>query len=504
MEEIPSENIPPVNLDPFVARLLEQPLEQGQLEAAWAHCEQLTATSWYPSFLHNRRFVKATLVMCCAKQQWRLCEEILRQRHIDMTSKTVARMIHTLIGLNHHQGSPLTISGRQIVRAIQSFERILNIQLNMYTVTKIMRYLGQVKPYKKIEGSAAKKRSLKIDDAYRLYCWVRGEIGIKHHKSRSKLTVTGRASSSQLYLTMIDIAMAHNRTDLAERAWHHRMYSGSHVSSPTIADFRPANLFAYNLLLNIYANELPAPNLDRIQRTYRRLIQHGHTPDVITYNTIIKALVNAGKATTAMDVLESMVASKPFHYPGSSPGEGNADNEKRCIQPDQHTVNLVLQGWVDHRNWSEVEGYVKRIQELDLVRHFDIISFNIMVRGFLHLDGQLLAEENLYKQVSEWSSVKRLQRSAQPFPLSSTAIWEIFESTTGHQRHHLLTCLRENSVHPCPTNERYQGFQEMFHLNGTDPSTCKLFIKAFSLAKDPRAASLVTKWMFRRPPSEQL
>ncbi|KAI8068726.1 hypothetical protein BC940DRAFT_298899 [Gongronella butleri] len=465
------------------AQLMETHLAAGRVDAAQSVYDQVVASSWQQVAHHNRRIVKAAVVTHFAKGQFDECERLLRNRQIDMTSKTASRIIHTLIGLNRphrRQG----VSGRRIVRAIQSLERILDVQLGLLTILHVMRYLGQ-------RDASCSCVDVRLDDARRLYRWVRGDIGIKRDAARSNLRKTDRAASSILYLTMIQIAQAHNDIALAERVWHERLYRGTCSSAPNAKPFKPASLAAYNLLLDVYASELPTPNLARVQRTYRRLIRAGHQPNIITYNQIIKALVHAEKPDAANHVFDSMLAHDNGH--DSNTMVLPTPMPSRALAPDRHTVNLILQGWVNQKNWERVETFLEQLQQLDLTRHLNLVSFNILVRGFLHLDAHDLALEQMFRNKRQWHNVKHL-RAQRPYPLTSTAIWDIFESSTGRPRHEWIKSHAASTLAPSSI-ARHQGFVDLFRLAGTDASTCKLFIKAFTLAKDKHAAHALTQWM---------
>ncbi|CAO3633247.1 unnamed protein product [Cunninghamella blakesleeana] len=475
-------------IDPY-ADLLERKLRLGNWDEGILTYNKLIATSWKPVIQHNRRIIKATVAMYCAQGNWDGCEKMLKDLKIQFTTKTIARIMLVLLKLNSNGNDKnhFLVDGKYIVRSLQSFERILNIHVNANTIAKLINHLGE-------RGD--------IEDAYQLYKWIRGETTIGP-KGKVKLTNLQRCNRSIIYLAMINASVKNNDTSKAERAWHDRMFRGTFSGDPNSIDFKPANLTSYNILLNIYASELPMPNLARVRRTYKRLLNHGFRPDITTYNTLIKAFVNSGKCDAAYQVFNTMLHSG--------------------TQPDSWTINTLLFGWITKREWKAVEDFVKHLQEEQIEKKLDMITFNILIQGFLQLDGKIMAVEHILKTRGDWNYLKYLKKSLNPYTLTPKVIWNIFESVTGykkkqielHYKHHLkqkhspsLTSSSSSSsslIHDKPIllptkdlkeiNNKSNSFVELFQEQGADQITYKLFIKAFLEANDQVSAKKMTQWM---------
>ncbi|KAI9306806.1 hypothetical protein BJ944DRAFT_262932 [Cunninghamella echinulata] len=484
-------------LDPY-AELLEKNLKSSNWEKGIFIYNELMATAWKPVVQYNRRIIKATLMIYCAQGKWDECERLLRHLQIQFTTKTIGRIMLVLLKLTH--GNRYLVDGEKIVRSLQSFERVLNIQVNPNTIAKIINHLGE-------RGD--------IEDAYQLYRWIRGEISIGS-KGKVKLTQLQRCNRSLIYLAMINASIKNNDTSKAERAWHDRIYRGTFSEDPNSINFKPATLTSYNILLNIYASELPAPNLARVRRTYKRLLNHGFTPDINTYNTLIKAFVNSGKCDAAYHVFNTMLHSG--------------------TQPDSWTINTLLFGWITKREWKEVEDFVKHLQQEKMAQKLDMVTFNILIQGFLQLDGKIMAVEHILKKRGDWNYFKYLKKSSSPYSLTSKVIWDIFETVTGykkkqieyHYKHHLknkhlslslsslsttnvitTSSLCQKSTKPeaindnnnnnnnnnSNNNNKKGSFLELFQEQGADQVTYKLFIKAFLEANDQVSAKKMTQWM---------
>lgn len=477
-------------LDPY-AELLEKKLKLGNWDKGISTYNELITTSWKPVVQRNRRIIKATLAMYCAQGNWDECEKMLKHLKIQFTTKTIARIIFVLLRLNSNgsDNNKYLVDGKYIVRSLQSFERILNLHVNSNTIAKIINHLGE-------RGD--------IEDAYQLYRWIRGETTIGS-KGKVKLTNLQRCNRSIIYLAMINASIKNNDTSKAERAWHDRMFRGTFSDDPNSIDFKPATLTSYNILLNIYASELPIPNLARVRRTYKRLLNCGFTPDINTYNTLIKAFVNSGKCDAAYQVFNTMLNSG--------------------TQPDSWTINTLLFGWITRREWKAVEDFVKHLQEEKIEKKLDMVTFNILIQGFLQLDGKIMAVEHILKTRGDWNYLKYLKKSLNPYTLTPKVIWDIFESVTGykkkqielHYKHHLkhrhsLSSLSSSTsstssslIHEKPKllptkdlkeiNNKSNSFVELFQEQGADQVTYKLFIKAFLEANDQVSAKKMTQWM---------
>ncbi|ORZ12409.1 hypothetical protein BCR42DRAFT_493760 [Absidia repens] len=438
-------------LDPY-AILLERRLQQGDWDQGLLDFGRLSSTPGWGSLLeYNRRAIKAVLTMHCAKGNWSRCETMLKHLRIEMTSKTVARMMGTLMelktpGEDRHSMSKYAVRGQHIVWALQTFERRLGVQVSAEALSRMVGYLGD--------------RGL-MEDAYRIYCWARKESTTGKQLNRKKTAVqhhhlgsTHRASKSILYLTMIEAAILNNDTAKAERIWHERMYRGTFNNTIT---FRPASLSSYNILLNIYASQLPTPNLARVHRTYRRMLNAGYSPSTYTYNILIKAFVN-------------------------------------------------------------VEQFVQRLSS-DGVR-LDKRAFNIMLMGFLQLDGRIMAIDRLLKAHGDWTYWKYMQTVRKPYTLTSSELWRIWTSVTGQTKNELeqhydrqrkkqqrrqspsspsLPTTATTSLSSPPSSTKLTlGFAALFEQEqeAFNQVSCKLFIKAFTLANDPSSADIVKEWMF--------
>jgi pentatricopeptide repeat protein len=244
------------------------------------------------------------------------------------------------------------------------------------------------------------------------------------------------------------------------------MHRGTFSTHPTTPAFRPATLSAYNVLLNIYASQLPTPNLARVHRTYRRLLNAGHSPDAYTYNILIKAFVNVGKPDLASQVYDTMRLHHHHH--------------------DSRAIHLLLRGWIEQRAWHQVEHFVARLTT-DRIQ-LDHRAFNLMLQGFLQLHGRTATIDHLLKSHGDWAYWKHLQQQRRPYALTSTDLWHLLGTVTGRTKQDL----HHPAALPPPTGG---GFAALFDDQAFNQVSCKLFIKAFTLANDRASASMIKAWM---------
>lgn len=221
------------------------------------------------------------------------------------------------------------------------------------------------------------------------------------------------------------------------------------------------------------------------------------SPDLITYNIMIKAFVNANNMEAAFQIYQKL----------------NVEG----IEPDFHTVNTLLNGCIIRKDWPQVEKFM---EELKNTGKLDMGTFNLLVQSFLDLNSKTMDYAHLLKHQNQWKDWRQMQVST---PISSEKIWSIIQSTTGHSKTSVLETLKMESKPtlsldesnaslcnqlsnlntqsrpPVVDNPKHNAFIALFsQKQEPDEVTYKLFMKAFVNADDFKSARLVYKWMQHR------
>ncbi|KAG0176030.1 hypothetical protein DFQ29_006647 [Apophysomyces sp. BC1021] len=473
--------------DPYAA-VMETWLERGEWKLCIEHYEAMESEKMGHALHRNRRIVKAAVAAACAQADWDKCELMLKKRKIEFTPATITRIVNKLMGLSK-DGSP-AVPGASVVRSIQALEQVLDIRMTAANIARIIKTLGERK-----QG----------DDAYKLYRWVRGQTSIG--KGNRPIKSTERCSKPAIYLAMIEAASHNSDIRKAERAWYDLAYRSQFKPGETCFAKKHQPRSFYNMLLNAYAARIPQPSLTRAKKAFERMLEAGLSPTVVTYNTLIKSFVNAGKLETAYQIFATMLQSG--------------------TKPNSWTTNAIIRGLVDRRDWSTVEKFVKTMRNHDERLEVDTVTFNLLIQGFLRLDPRLLQHERILLSRRNWKQI-RLRKT--PYPLSSDTIWDIFESAVGHKREEiensppsegadmkLSLTVPPGSVHEIAFKLVAQGIEQKAQENqeqkpqrGTmslfgspqtklqaDATTYRHFIRAFINAGDQDSAEKVLAWRKR-------
>ncbi|KAI8889511.1 hypothetical protein K501DRAFT_238266 [Backusella circina FSU 941] len=482
------------NLDPY-ALIMESLLSQGR----WNDCIAQYNSLKREGADQNRRMVKTLVTATSARGDWIHCEHILNELKIQFTPTTVSRIIDTLINLKRSNMEAL-VPGKKIIKAVQTIEKTLHIQLTADSIGKIITSLGHRGDY---------------EDAYALYRWVRGDNG---EDLSWVYTVSKRCSSRPIYNAMMKAAVECNDMRKLERAWVDMQYrdrfntNGIPAHSCTKKQLIPVS--AYNILLNGYASRLPVPHISEIKKTFRDMVTLGISPDTVSYNILIKAFIGSNDLDSAKKIFEEMVRS------------GNP--------PDSISLNSLLNGWIQRKDWVNVEKFVQELKSSDtLNKNVDIVTFNLLVQGFLRLDTKYNSLKSLQRRLKNWETYRQIREkeAKQCNPLPSETVWSIFETTIGYSKQTV-----ENKRHiPKDTEtqygnldndafltifEKYTAKQEQktriipdektiekpfIHLFKSgkrtleaDDTTYALFIRAFINNRDYKSASTVYHWMCQR------
>ncbi|KAF7721673.1 hypothetical protein EC973_004323, partial [Apophysomyces ossiformis] len=486
--EVASEDPNDPAFAPYVAAM-DAWLEQGDWKTCIEQYEAMLSGKLGHVLQRNRKIVKITVTATCAQGDWDKCESLLRNRKVEFTSNTATRIVEHLLRLS--KGGFPAVSGASIVRAVQALERVLDVHIKEPNVARIIRMLGE-------RGQG--------NDAYRLYRWVRGEISVG--KGKQLVISKERCSQPAIYLAMIEAATRNSDVRKAERAWYDLAYRAQFKTEETcISRKRPARSF-YNLLMNAYAERLPAPSLTRVKKAFERMLKDGLSPTVVTYNTLIKSFVNAGNVEAAYQIFATMLQSE--------------------TKPDSWTTNEIIRGLVGRKDWGAVEKFVKTMRDHDERLEVDIVTFNLLIQGFLRLESRSVKHERLLIAHQDWKKIRARKRAT--YPLTSDTIWDVFESAIGHKREELQnmpasednkivskTNLQLDSPHkvlhdliaqrvekqelqkeqPTPQGNSMPFFGSQAAKLRANEVTYKLFMKAFISAGDPDSAAMVLAWWKR-------
>ncbi|KAI9320851.1 hypothetical protein BX666DRAFT_2024460 [Dichotomocladium elegans] len=374
----------------------------------------------------NRRIVKAATVAMLAQGDFRSTERLLARRQIQFTPTTVTRITQTL--LSARNGEAYRVPGHVAIRGLDMMERILDVQMNLVAIRRIIAKLGE-------RGD--------LTDAYALYRNYRHSAT---HGRRIHL----------VFEAMMDAATDNNNIHVAEQVFFDLCEWYQTHRGP---DARPP-LSSYNHLLDTYASRQPLPHAGKVTKVFQRIVNEGYEPDTATYNILIKAFVNLSNLQAAHSIFQTMI--------------------KAGQKPDKWTVNTLIQGWVDEHDLAGVKRFMQELGTLDL--SLDTVSFNLLVKGLLRLDRRRMSAIRLCRRLHRPSMMKKLQREGNDeYSLSSENIWTIFESIFGFGRAEAITAAA-SAASPRPVT----GYNTT-----PDEVTFKLFIKAFQSAKDEASAGTI-------------
>lgn len=381
----------------------------------------------------NRRIVKAVLTARFSTgQDWSLAAREVNKLQITFTSTTISRILANMISLETRTGQGI-VPGQHVLTALQLMEKKLDLQLCAEDIGRLITGLGK-------RGD--------VETGFRIYTWVRELAG-------------ERCASSNMYKSMMTSATKNNDIRKLERVWVDMQYRKRYLGG-CVLEKEQHTLTRYNMLLNGYASRLPKPDLTRAKKVFQRLLAQNLAPDIVTYNILIKAFVNANNMDAANQIFQKMVQSG--------------------IEPDTYSTNTILNGWIIRRDWHHVEDFVKELKSC--TRHLDIVTFNLLVQSFLQLDSKTMNYTHLLKNQKKGSHLKQVQetsRQRSEKPMSREKIWSIFQSTTGYT----------SDFKPAEDN----AFVKLFSIQA-DHVTCKLFMKAFVNIKDYPSAAKIQKWMY--------
>lgn len=441
-----------VDLDCYAA-VMESWIEEGH----WNRCivEYSKLTSLMPQANVNRRIVKAMVTARLAEgQEWNQISGILKSLKVQFTPTTMMRILYTMMNVESKHGHP-SVDGKVIFRSLQVMESVLGLQIDGVGIGRIISRLGK-------RGD--------VENGYRIYNWIR-------NTSQSRT----RCSNSSIYLAMMSSAIKNNDIRRLERAWVDMQYRKRFLDGCQDEPKELHSLSTYNILLNGYASRLPRPDLTRTKKLFHRMLKQNMAPDVVTYNILIKAFVNANNMDAANQIFRKMIQTG--------------------TKPDTYTTNTILNGWIIKKDWSHVERFVQELKssEPSTCSNLDIVTFNLIVQSFLQLDSKSMNYAHLLKHQNKWSHIQQLEESdAHKYrtKLPSGKIWTIFESTTGFSK----KVIKESSYNAQqPLQPSQDAFVRLFS-NTAEPDhvTYKLFMKAFVNIGDMKSAFKVYQWMQHR------
>lgn len=442
-----------VDLDCYAA-VMESWIENGH----WNRCivEYSKLTALMPQASANRRVVKAMVTARLAEgQEWNQIAGVLKNLKVQFTPTTIMRILYTMMNVESKHGHP-SVDGKVIFKSLQLMESVLGLQIDGDGIGRIISRLGK-------RGD--------VENGYRIYNWIR-------NTSQS----TTRCSNSSIYLAMMSSATKNNDIRRLERAWVDMQYRKRFLDGCQDEPKELHSLSTYNILLNGYASRLPRPDLTRTKKLFHRMLKQNMAPDLVTYNILIKAFVNANNMDAANQIFRKMIQTG--------------------TKPDTYTTNTILNGWIIKKDWSHVEKFVQELKssEPSTCSNLDIVTFNLIVQSFLQLDSKSMNYAHLLKHQNKWSHIQQLEENdAHKYKtkLPSDKIWKIFESTTGFSE----KLIKESSCRSQqqPLQPSQDAFVKLFSTTAeADHVTYKLFMKAFVNIGDMKSALKVYQWMQHR------
>ncbi|KAL0086832.1 hypothetical protein F4703DRAFT_1849081 [Phycomyces blakesleeanus] len=503
-------------LDPY-AVVMEGLVSQYDIPSCLELHKSLSSGPMKAAVEMNRRIFKVMVTLACVEKNWNTCEAYITKRSIDITPITISRMVNTLLNLK--KDNKYTMTGANIVRSLQSMESAASMFVSAEIISTIIRKLGERGQH---------------EDAYHLYRWVRGEVGVG--KGIRLVGSKERSSKPDIYLAMMQAATINSDIRRSERAsvdmvYRARMLAPGPKNPNGRAAKRPPSLNDYNMLLNAYASRLPTPDIAHTKKTFKKMLNSGLVPDVVTYNTLIKAFVSADNLEAANQIFYTMLDAG--------------------IKPDGWTVNTIVHGLVGRKEWNTIDKFVKGLKNHGISIGIDIVTFNLIVQGFLCLDSNTVNHIRVLRTNHLWSKSRQLEKDLKSaYTLKSSVIWEIFEAAIGIKREEIEKEATRETVHRLSTDpiktfdisDNHIFYKTLYQQiprhhkssventsedsltssqdqvsdlkKGTissmftksrslrelkpDAVTYKLFMKAFESAGDYVAASHIHTWMTRR------
>lgn len=425
-----------VDLDAH-ALVLEYWVKQGQ----WNRCIIEFDRLFDQNVNLNRKCIKSMLAAWLASgQDWMYCERVVDQYKSIFRGATAIHLLDTLSRLETKRGQPL-VPGEHIVKSLQLMEHKLNIPFTAQEISQVILLLGK-------RGD--------IENGYRLYKWA-----------RSTEKNNERCAEEGIYRAVMESATRNNDTRRLERAWVDMQYRQRFLGNQDETK-QQHNLTLYNILLNGFASRLPRPDLTCVRKLYQRMLKQKMIPDIVTYNILIKAFVNANNMEAANQIFKKMIESG--------------------IEPDRYSTNTILNGWIIRRDWNHVETFVKELRESP--HKLDLVTFNLLVQSFLQLDSKTMNYTHILKHQNKWKHIEQLQEEKRDgIKMTRDKIWQIFESTTGFSKQSII-----NLKQPLETNQG--AFIKLFSSKDEpDHVTYKLFMKAFDSVGDIKSAETISRWM---------
>ncbi|KAI8973248.1 hypothetical protein BDF20DRAFT_824041 [Mycotypha africana] len=462
-----------ITLDTY-ATLLEGLLQAGQWNSLIQYYVSLEQQYGRQTMNTHRKLVSCALTAHLAKHDIDSSLQLLKSLRNQMTPTHIYKTTLNLCRLESEKSGYPLIYGSQIVKSLRIMESTLHVYLDAEKMARIIAKLGH-------RGECR--------EAHMLYRYVR-EGG--HAVARA------RGGDSRIYRAMMSAATLNNRMDLLERTWHEMCYRKCRFLDEPFEKEQP-NLAAFNVLLNGYASQLPRPDINRISRIYERLLEQGLQPNLVTYNILIKTFVNCGNMDAAHQLFDVMIKEQVLD-------KGDNNSNVRL-----YTSNTLLSGWIRQAQWDKVENFVKDHRD-----KLDIVTFNMLVQCFLHLNPKTVSALKLLKYQHQWKVRENFQQEYAKC-MSSDKIWNLFESVTGYTRHtieniplvHSTTSPTSISTLSIPawhtllnsndTSSRKKaegGFIDYF-VNVKEPNeaTYNLFMKAFTQVNDQASAKSIYSWL---------
>ena len=127
----------------------------------------------------------------------------------------------------------------------------------------------------------------------------------------------------------------------------------AHVSNPERAtellnEMKEPNLISYNTVLKAWAKQ---GNIDMAEKIFDQIVAAPHIePDIVTFTKLLNAMKD--DASRAQDYLNQMLKSN------------NGDDGQSLIQPNTVTCNTVLNAWAQAKQPERAEHLLKQMEKL--------------------------------------------------------------------------------------------------------------------------------------------
>ncbi|KAG4195640.1 hypothetical protein ERO13_A06G121700v2 [Gossypium hirsutum] len=193
-----------------------------------------------------------------------------------------------------------------------------------------------------------------------------------------------------------------SKEGFAARLIHLYGKSGMFEQAYKVFDEMPnRGLLSFNALMGACVN---AKKFDKVNGFFKELPEKlSVEPDLVSYNTVIKAFCEMGSLDSARLMLDEM--EKKGVQPDIFKNGRFDDGEKiwgkmveKNVEPDIRSYNAKLLGFSTEKKMKEAVNLVEEMRSKGL--KLDVFTFNYMIRGFVN-EGKLEEAKEWYNQIGK-------------------------------------------------------------------------------------------------------